>query len=106
MRIIDATNRQALERVLARDRGSDPAFERRVASIVERVRRDGDRALVRFAKRFDGVAPPFEVSAAQMRRLAGEVPSQVRRAIRQAATHIERVAKRQVPKSYRVAAAP
>ena len=46
MRIIVATNRAAIERLLARRRGGDRAFDRQVRTIVERVRLDGDRALL------------------------------------------------------------
>jgi histidinol dehydrogenase len=100
VKIIDARNRKALERVIARDRSADRALDRRVAAIVERVRDDGDRALLRFARRFDGVTPPLEISAAEMRAAALEVPADVRRAIRDAAANIARVAARQIPKHW------
>ncbi len=100
LRIIDARNRQALERALARAPGADRAFDRRVAAIVERVRKEGDAALIRFASRFDGVSPPLEVSADEIRAGASQVPSDVRRAIRRAARSIARVAFRQIPKHW------
>ncbi len=100
LRIIDARNRQALERALARAPGADRAFDRRVAAIVERVRKEGDAALIRFARRFDGVSPPLEVSADEIRAGASQVPSDVRRAIRRAARSIARVAFRQIPKHW------
>ena len=81
MKIIEARNTRALNRVLARGRASDPALERRVAAIVDAVRRGGDAALVRFAKKFDNLAPPIEVSFAEMRNGAAMVPLEVRRAI-------------------------
>ena len=102
LQIIDATSRRALEQFLARDRGSDRAFGRRVTAIVDRVRAGGDRALVGFARRFDGVRPPLEVSAEEMRTAAAAVPADVRRAIRQAARHIARVAARQIPRGWAV----
>ncbi len=92
LQIIDATSRRALEQFLARDRGTDRAFERRVTAIVDRVRAGGDKALLGFARRFDGVRPPLEVSVEEMRAAAAAVPADVRRAIRQAARHIARVA--------------
>ncbi len=106
LQIIDATSRRALEQFLARDRGADRAFERRVTAIVERVRAGGDRALLGFARRFDGVRPPLEVSLEEMRAVAAGVPADVRRAIRQAARHIARVAARQIPKGWSVEVAP
>src|SRR6476661_3097743 len=106
MRIVDAKNRKALERVFARDRSADRAFTRRVATIVDRVRQDGDRALLRFARRFDDVRPPIEVSEREMIAEAERVPVAVRRAVQQAARNIAKVAARQVPKSFAVAVAP
>jgi len=106
LQIIEATSRRALEQFLARDRGANRAFERRVTAIVERVRAGGDRALLGFARRFDGVRPPLEVSLEEMRAAASSVPADVRRAIRQAARHIARVAARQIPKGWSVEVAP
>jgi histidinol dehydrogenase len=106
LQIIEASSRRALEQFLARDRGADRAFERRVTAIVERVRAGGDRALLGFARRFDGVRPPLEVSLEEMRAVAAGVPADVRRAIRQAARHIARVAVRQIPKGWSVEVAP
>jgi histidinol dehydrogenase len=106
MKIIDEGNRRALARVFARDRVADAAFARRVAGIVGRVRREGDAALVGFARRFDDVRPPLEVSHQEMMAEAARVPASVRRAIQQAARHIARVASRQVPRSFTVAVAP
>ena len=106
MRIIDAANRAALERFLARDHRADRAFDRRVRAIVDRVRRGGDRALARFARRFDGTTPPFEIGIDEMRDRAARVPADVRRAIRQAARNIARVAFRQIPKHWDLEVAP
>jgi histidinol dehydrogenase len=106
LQIIEATSRRALEQFLARDRGADRAFERRVTAIVERVRAGGDKALLGFARRFDGVRPPLEVSLEEMRAVAASVPADVRRAIRQAARHIGRVAARQIPKGWSIEVAP
>ena len=103
MKIIHTSDRRALERVFVKDRSADRAFERRVSAIVSAIRADGDRALLRFARRFDRVAPPFEVSRDEMASEAEKVPVSVRRAIRQAARNIEKVATRQVPKSFTVA---
>jgi histidinol dehydrogenase len=106
MRIVNANNRRALERVFARDGSTDRALLRRVATIVDRVRKDGDRALLRFARRFDDARPPIEVSHREMIAEAERVPVSVRRAIEQAARNIAKVAARQVPKSFSVTVAP
>src|SRR2546421_10123260 len=106
MRIIDATNRAAVERLLTRNRRADRAFDRRVRAIVDRVRDGGDRALASFARRFDGARPPFEIGIDEMREMAARVPADVRRAIRQAARNIARVAFRQIPKHWDLEVAP
>jgi histidinol dehydrogenase len=106
VKIIGATNRAALERLLSPARRDDRAFDRRVQAIVDGVRTGGDRALARFAKRFDAVSPPLEVSPAEMREEAARVAAPVRRALKQAAEHIARVAFRQIPKHFDLEVAP
>src|SRR5213593_2953255 len=106
MRIISASNRRTLERVLARDQRVDRALERRVRSIVGRVRDEGDAALLGFAKRFDRVSPPLEVTREEMQAAAEELPRSVRLAIAKAAGHIARVALRQIPKPWDLDVAP
>ena len=98
MKVITTSNRRAVERALAQHAAPDRALERRVKSIVDRVRRNGDRALVRFARQFDRVDPPLEVSRDEMREAAGQVPREVRQAIDRAAKHIARVAFQQIPR--------
>jgi histidinol dehydrogenase len=106
MRIIEATNRRALERLFAKKETADRAFERKVASIVQRVRSGGDRALLRFARQFDNLTDPIEVSRAEMEAAAAAVPADVRAAIRQSARNIARVAARQIPKHFDVEVLP
>jgi histidinol dehydrogenase len=106
LKIIDALDTRALGRLLARTRGGDRAVETQVRSIVERVRSGGDRALVQLARKFDGVAPPLEVTPAEMRRQAGRVAPEVRRAITRAARNIARVAFRQIPGHWDLNVAP
>ena len=106
MRIVEATNRRAIERLLAPVAKDDTSFERRVRAIVEGVRADGDRALERFARRFDGASAPLEVSRAAIRAGAAQVPASVRRAIGTAADNIARVAFRQIPRHLDISVAP
>ena len=86
LRIIDASDRRALDPLLTRGRRVDRAFDRRVRAIVDRVRDDGDAALERFARRFDGLTGSLEVSADEIRDGAARVAPDVRRAIRQRRT--------------------
>jgi len=106
VRIVEASNRRAIERLLVPATRVDRAFERRVRAIVDGVRTGGDRALERFARRFDGAIAPLEVSRDEIRAGAARVDPAVRSAIRQAARHIARVAFRQIPPHLDIAVAP
>ena len=106
LRIIDASDTGALDGLLTRGRQPDRALERRVRAIVDRVRGEGDAALEHFASRYDRVTGPLEVSGEDIRAGAARVAPEVRRAIRQAASHITRVARRQLPKTSTVTVAP
>ena len=70
------------------------------------VRRGGDRALLRYARALDGLRGPAEVSRNEMREAAATVPKAIRAAVKTAAAHIRAVARRQVPKGWRVRVAP
>ena len=69
-------------------------------------RRDGDRALLRYARQFDPLDGPVEVTRAEMRAAAARVPRAVRAAIEAAARNIRIVARRQVPRGWRTRVAP
>lgn len=97
MRIIQSTNRRAVAALLERRARRDPAIARRVARIVERVRTQGDSALLQYARRFDGLTSTIEVTPAEMRTAANRVAPDVRRAIAAAAKNIRQVASTQVP---------
>jgi len=106
MKIIEASDTRAIRRLMTPPRGDDRAFARRVQTIVDEVRTGGDRALARFARRFDRLSGPIEVTAEHMRDDAARVEPAVRRAIRQAAAHIATVASRQIPKHFDLTVAP
>lgn len=101
LKIVESTNRRAVRALLAPAQVRDTATERRVAKIVADVRRDGDRALIRYAQRFDRLEGPIEVTEAEMREAAARVPRDVRAAVRAAARNIRAVARRQVPRGWR-----
>lgn len=106
MRVIASSDRRSLARLLDRAPRRDAALERRVAAIVGDVRRRGDAALLSYARRFDALDGPIEITQGEMERLADAVPADLRRAIRQAASRIRRVAARQVPKAWTIETAP
>jgi histidinol dehydrogenase len=100
MKIVEASNTRAIDRLLTPAGGDDRAFERRVQRIVDQVRSGGDRALAGFARRFDKVSGPIEVTRKEMRDGAASVEPAVRRAIAQAAANIATVAFHQIPKHF------
>ena len=106
IRIIRSSDAAAVDALLAAERGADRLLERRVADIVSRVRRSGDRALVAYARRFDKLSRPIELTPEEVREGAARTPAAVRRAIAAAARRIRAVARRQVVKGFRVRIAP
>src|SRR4051812_6984361 len=107
MRIVDSTDRSALRRLLERQ-GPRPeaAFDRRVRRIVNAVRSEGDKAVLRFARQFDQATPPLEVPREAIDAAAAAAPPDVRRALAQAAQNIARGAFRQIPRHFDVQTAP
>jgi histidinol dehydrogenase len=101
MRIVDATDRDAIRELLSPERVRDAETERRVADIVNDVREHGDEALLRYARTYDGLTGDIEISRKQMKAAANAVRPPVRAAIRNAAKNIKAVAKRQVPRGWK-----
>jgi histidinol dehydrogenase len=102
IRIVSSTNWRAVETLLSSARIRDRATEGRAAEIVARVRRGGDRALRRLARALDGLDGPIDVPRRVWEARAREVSPRVRAAIRRAAANIRAVARRQVPRGWRV----
>jgi histidinol dehydrogenase len=102
MKIIDSSNRRAVRALLSPERARDAATDRRVAQIVRDVRRGGDKAVQRYARRFDNFEGALEISKEEMREAAARVPRPVRAALRTAARNIRLVAAKQVPRGWRV----
>jgi histidinol dehydrogenase len=106
MKVIDAANRRAVTALLERVPSRDAGIERRVTKIVEDVRKRGDRALIDYARRFDGLAGRIEIPHDEMVTATRAVSTQVRRAIRAAAQNIAHVAERQVPREWKTVPVP
>jgi histidinol dehydrogenase len=106
MRIVDASDTSAVKALLWPDRDRDGETDRRVATIVSDVRREGEPALLRYAREFDRLDRGLEVSRKEMQAAAKTVAPAVRRAIRVAARNIRSVAKKQVPRGWRVTVGP
>ena len=106
MKIIPSSNQRAVRRVVERRRTSDATLDRRVRRIVDAVRRRGDVALCEYARRFDQLNGPLEVTRPEMRQQARKAPAAVRKAIKVASRHIRRIAARQVPRGWRAPVVP
>jgi histidinol dehydrogenase len=106
IRIVESSNRRAVASLLAPARVRDLATERVVSRIVADVRRGGDRALLAYARKFDSLEGPIGIDADEMEAGARTVPAPIRRALRDAARNIRRVARQQVPRGWRARVAP
>ena len=104
--IVRSSDRRAVSALLDRRPARNADVERSVARIVARVRRLGDPALLDYARRFDRLAGKIEVSPAEMRQAGRSLDPRTRRAIREAAANIRRVAARQVPKPWSMSPVP
>ncbi len=102
VRIIDSADDRQVRRLLERRPRENTALARRVRRIVEDVRRRGDAAVIDYARRFDKLAQPLEVTAGEMLEASAQLPREARRAISVAAANIRRVAMRQLPQSWTV----
>jgi histidinol dehydrogenase len=106
MKIISAANSAAINRLLQPEAANDHATESAVRRIVSAVRRDGDKALISYARRFDRLEGPLEVSNDEIAEGAARVAPKVRAAIALAAKNIQKVARRQTPRGWRVSTRP
>ena len=78
-----------------------------VSAIIERVRKEGDDALLAFARDFDFVElSSLEVPADTVRRAPGLLDTRTREAIERAARNIERVHRAWLPSEERVEVEP
>lgn len=103
LRIIRSNDKPALTRLLRARASSLAQAERTAACILGEVRRHGDRALVRYAKKFDRLdlrKAGFEVSPDEIQAAYKQVPRGFVAALRVAARNIRAVAKRQLPRAW------
>src|SRR5690349_9816493 len=98
IKIVHSPTRAEVEPLLPPTVIRDRATERAAARIVEKVRTGGDEALAAFAKKFDALTGPIEISRQEIEAGAAQAAPAVRAAIKRAAAAIRKVAKRQVPK--------
>ena len=106
MKIISSTNKRGLRSLFSRNQSEDNTRIRDVQRIVDDVRHHGDSAIRKYARRFDKLRGPIEISSDEIREKAKVTPPAVRKAIKEAARHIRRVSKKQIPQSWRTAVVP
>jgi histidinol dehydrogenase len=103
MRIL--TGKDALQRVRRLERrGSELSkLEPQVRAIVEDVRRNGDRALRKYAQKWDGLGAQEDVrvSDAELEAAWTMAAPRLRASLRQAAANIRRFCERQRPREWR-----
>src|SRR5207248_116924 len=103
LQIIRSTNKKALDRLLQARQTRLEEAEPVARRILDDVRRQGDRALVRYARQFDGVdlrQEGFTVRARDVREAYSKVPQGFVAALRVASRNIRAVAARQLPRPW------
>ena len=104
IRILDGPKRDRFVRALENRGATDLAeIEPAVRRIVKQVRREGDRALHRYATRWDGLGKndPVRVPEADLQQAWQKTPPELRNAITQAAGNIRRYCEWQKPEEWR-----
>jgi histidinol dehydrogenase len=94
-------------RILKRRAARMTEAEETVRPILEAVRKRGDRALVEYARQFDGLdRKSVTVMPRELHEAAGRLPPEFRKAVREASRNIRAFAKLQIPKAKRERIAP
>jgi histidinol dehydrogenase len=102
--IISNLDRKTVERVFTRRTRRLDEAEQVVVPILAAVRREGDRALVRYARKWDGFTGSSDanlrLSLAQIAAEARKTSPEFRRAVRQAARNIRAFCRLQMPRPW------
>ncbi|MBI4458986.1 MAG: histidinol dehydrogenase, partial [Acidobacteria bacterium] len=104
IRILSSRNKADLDRLFSRRSRRLDEAERAVAPIIQDVCKQGDKALVRYARRWDGfrgTAADLAVRPSQIEEAMKAVSPSFRAAVRQAARNIRRFCRMQMPKAWR-----
>jgi histidinol dehydrogenase len=101
LKILSSKNKTAFDRLMARRAQRLSAAEAVVRPILEAVRKRGDRALLQYAKKFDGLeAKSVRVPNADLLRAAQGLNKDFRSAIDTASKQIRRFAELQMPRPW------
>lgn len=102
MKLIASKQAQAvLKRLIDRGRVDLERAEKTAAKIVEDVRQDGDKALLRYSRKFDGFeGSTLRVSESEIAAASQQVTPEFRRALETAAHNIRRFCEWQKPQEW------
>ena len=102
MRILTGSAAAATVNRLSQRSAVFSGLEPRVRRIIDSVRREGDRALRRYAEKWDGLGDrqPFRVSEEEMARALEEISPKMRRSLQQAMANIRHFSETQKLRSW------
>lgn len=93
-----------LNDLLKRDQAHDTDVDLKVAEIIDAVRTQGDKALLRYTEQFDGFDPAvrgMEIPSVSLQQALAAIPAEQRAALEYAAQRIRAYHQRQVQESWR-----
>ena len=101
LRIVHSRDRKALEALFKRRSQRMDEAEAAVAPILEDVRKRGDRALLHYARKLDGLAAgSVRIAAEELRDAERGLTADLLRAVATASQRIRRFAEMQLPQSW------
>jgi histidinol dehydrogenase len=109
LNIIRSNDKPAMEKLLRARSSSVAEAEAVVRPMLDDIRRHGDRALWRYAKKFDGLElgkTGATVSRDEIRRAYRQVPKDFVAAVRVAAANIRKAARLQLPRAWTCSTRP
>lgn len=109
MRTLRGRKAEAFVRALEQRGAADLArVEKQAGRIVAGIRKDGDRALRRYAEKWDGLEPrqPLRVADAELELAWNAVSEEFKQALKAAALNIRQYCEWQMPQPWRNAVAP
>ena len=109
MRMLRGRKAEAFVRALEQRGATDLArVEKQVGRIVTDVRKNGDRALRRYAEKWDSLKPrqPFRVADAELEKAWNAVSEEFKQALKIAAANIQQYCEWQKPQPWRNTVAP
>ncbi len=102
IRVLDSAEagfRQQLEQLLAWESVSDQGVNRVVDEVIANIRKQGDRALLEYTRRFDGWQPAsaaeLEIPRGRLQQALDSIPADQRHALEQAAKRVRDYHERQ-----------